>query len=141
MVKVPDFEPTLQQAAALRALPAFASLGSTEIALILDHGRWVSVAPGEVVVEQGQPGDGFYVIGSGQVEVIRDGQVVNTQGPGDHFGEIALLMDVPRTATVIAKTPTQVFRLDREGFEQVVAGAFRRGALAPAVSVGRTSQH
>ena len=141
MVKVPDFEPTLQQAAALRALPAFASLGSTEIALILDHGRWVSVAPGEVVVEQGQPGDGFYVIGSGQVEVIRDGQVVNTQGPGDHFGEIALLMDVPRTATVIAKTPTQVFRLDREGFEQVVAGAFRRGALAPAVSVGRTAQH
>jgi putative peptide zinc metalloprotease protein len=141
MVKVPDFEPTLQQAAALRALPAFASLGSTEIALILDHGRWVSVAPGEVVVEQGQPGDAFYVIGSGQVEVIRDGQVVNTQGPGDHFGEIALLMDVPRTATVIAKTPTQVFRLDREGFEQVVAGAFRRGALAPAVSVGRTSQH
>ena len=141
MVHVPDFEPTLQQAAELRALPPFASLGSTEIALILDHGGWLNVAPGEVFVEQGQPGDAFYVIGSGQVAVIRDDQVVNTLGPGNHFGEIALLMDVPRTATVTARTPTRVFRLDREGFEQVVAGAFRRGSLAPAITVGRTSQH
>ena len=112
MVHVPEFQPTLQQAAELRGLPPFASLGSTEIAMILDHGRWLNVAPGEVFVEQGQPGDAFYVIGTGQVEVIRDGQVVNTLGPGSHFGEVALLADVPRTATVIARTPTRVFRLD-----------------------------
>jgi CRP-like cAMP-binding protein len=48
---------------------------------------------------------------------------------------------VPRTATVIARTPTRVFRLDAEGFDQVVAGAFRRGSLTQAVTVGRTSQH
>lgn len=141
MVKVPDFELTLQEAAELRALPPFAALGSTEIAMIIEHGTWVNVAPGEIVVEQGRPGDAFYVIGSGQVEVIRDDEVVNTQGPGTHFGEVALLMNVPRTATVVARTPGRFFRLDREGFEQVVAGAFRRGALAPAVTVGRTSQH
>jgi CRP-like cAMP-binding protein/Zn-dependent protease len=141
MVHVPDFQPTLQQAAELRGLAPFASLGSTEIAMILDHGRWLNVAPGEVFVEQGQAGDAFYVIGTGQVEVIRDGQVVNSLGPGSHFGEVALLADVPRTATVIARTPTRVFRLDAEGFDQVVAGAFRRGSLAQAVIVGRTSQH
>ena len=141
MVHVPEFQPTLQQAAELRGLAPFASLGSTEIAMILDHGRWLNVAPGEVFVEQGQAGDAFYVIGTGQVEVIRDGQVVNSLGPGSHFGEVALLADVPRTATVIARTPTRVFRLDAEGFDQVVAGAFRRGSLAQAVIVGRTSQH
>jgi len=141
MVNVPEFEPTLQQAAELRSLPPFASMGSTEVPLLLEHGEWLNVAPGDVLVEQGDAGDAFYVIGSGRVEVIQDDEVIRTQGPGSYFGEIALLMDVPRTATVAATTPTRVFRIDREGFEQVLAGVFRRGVLAPAVTVGRTSQH
>jgi len=81
------------------------------------------------------------VIESGKVDVIRDEELVATRGPGDFFGEIALLMHVPRTATVVARTPTRVFRLDAEGFEQVVAGAFRREALVPTVAAGRISQH
>ena len=141
MVNVPEFEPTLQQAAGLRSLAPFASLGSSEVALLLEHGEWLNAAPGAVLVEQGDPGDAFYVIGSGRVEVTRDGEVIRTQGAGSYFGEIALLMDVPRTATVAATTPTRVFRLDREGFEQVLAAVFHRGGLAPAVTVGRTSQH
>ena len=92
MAHVPEFQPTLQQAAELRELPPFASLGSTEIAMILDHGRWLSVAPGEVFVEQ-VVGRCLHVIGTGQVEVIRDGQMVSTLGPGSHFGEVALLAD------------------------------------------------
>lgn len=142
MLSVPHFAPTLQHVAELRALPPFATLGSNDVSLLLDHGHWLNIAPGQTIVEEGEEGaDMFYVIGSGQVEVSRRGKSLAELGPGSYFGEIALLMDVPRTATVTARTPARVFGLDREGFEAVVAGAFRRGTLTTASVVGRTSQH
>lgn len=140
MVHVPDFAPTLQAVAELRQLPAFASLGSDDLASVVDHGRWMNVAPGEVLIEQGGEGDAFYAIRSGQFDVVRDDEIAATLGPGAHFGEIALLEDVPRTASVVAKTPARVFRLDRDGFDQVVSGAFRRGTLNSA-AIDRTWQH
>jgi CRP-like cAMP-binding protein/Zn-dependent protease len=141
MVDVPDFAPTLQAVAELRALPAFASLDADDLAPVLEHGSWMNVPPGEAIIEQGAEGDAFYAIRSGQVEVRRDGELVGVLGPGRHFGEIALLSNVPRTAGVTARTPTRLFRLDREGFERAVADAFRRGTLDPSVPVGRTWQH
>ena len=141
MAAVPDFAPTLQAVAELRRLPAFATLGSDDLAEVLEHGGWVNVAPGQVLIEQGAEGDAFYAIRSGQVDVLTDGRLVRTLGPGAHVGEIALLEDVPRTAAVVARTPVRVFRLDREGFERVIAGAFRRGTLNPAARVDRTWQH
>jgi len=140
MVNLPDFAPTLQQAAELRALPPFESLGSAAIAEILRRGRWFSVPPGEALVEQGAEGDAFYVIGSGQAEVVQDGEVIRTLGPGAHFGELALLMNIPRTASVVARTPLRAFQLDRDGFDDVVAGIFRRG-IVTAAPVGRTAEH
>jgi len=100
----------------------------------------MNVAPGEQLIEQGAEGDAFYAIRTGQFEVRHDDELVTTLGPGAHFGEIALLEDVPRTASVVAKTPARVFRLDREGFDQVVSGAFRRGTLSTA-TIDRTWQH
>jgi CRP-like cAMP-binding protein/Zn-dependent protease len=128
-IDAPAFALTLQTMAELRDMPAFAMLGSEGIAEILAHGKWITAAPGEVLVQQGAVGDAFYALRSGRADVVRDGELLRTLGSGSHFGEIALLRDVPRTASVIARTPVRAFRLSREGFDRVVREAFQRGAL------------
>jgi CRP-like cAMP-binding protein len=139
--RAPRFAPTLQAAAELRALDPFADLSSAQIAELLQLGTWVNVPPGQEIVRQGEPGDAFYAIGSGQVEVVEDGRTVTVLGPGSFFGEVALLLDVPRTATVRARTPVRAFRLEREGFDRLVGDAFRRGRLNPHVLVERSQRH
>ena len=141
MIHVPEFEPTLQQLAELREQPCFAHLGTDQLVELLDRGEWLTVAPGQAVIEQGDEGDSFYAVSSGQFSVVTDGELKQTIGPGAYFGEIALLLDVPRTASVIARTPSRVFRLDREGFDQLLAGSFRRGALDPTIPVNQTLTH
>jgi CRP-like cAMP-binding protein len=141
MAHVPDFAPTLQAAAELRRLPCFAVLEPAAIAELLEQGRWITVSPGQTIVQEGQVGDAFYAIGSGQVEVIQGDHIVGSLGPGAFFGEVALLEDVPRTATVRALSPVRAFRLEREGFERLVGEAFRRGTLNPHTAVGREQRH
>lgn len=141
MVLVPEFAPSLQQIAELRSMPTFAHLDAERLKEVLEQGAWLNVAPGEAVVREGDVGDAFYTIASGQVVVDQGGSVIRTMGPGSHFGELALLFDTPRTATVRARTPVRVFRLDREGFNSVVAGAFRRGTLHPHAATDATWEH
>jgi CRP-like cAMP-binding protein/Zn-dependent protease len=141
MIDVPEFAPTLQQAAELRELPSFSHLQSDQLAELLEHGEWLNFQPGDVLMEEGAPGDAFFAIGSGQVQVTRGGEEVATLGPGSYVGEIALLFDVPRTATVVAYTPVRAFRLDRQGFERLVAVSFRKGQLKPNAQVDRTLEH
>lgn len=138
-IQTPSFKLTLQTMAELREMPAFSTLGTEELSVLLAHGSWVTAIPGEAMIEQGAIGDAFYAIRSGQVDVVRDGSVIRTLGSETHFGEIALLRDVPRTASVVAKTPLRAFRLDREGFDQVVRKAFQHGALKPPAD--KTWQH
>lgn len=126
---LPDFEPTLQQIAELRGLHCFAGLSTAQLWELLERGGWVSFAPGERIMREGDFGDSFYAISSGQVDIVKDERLVTTIGRGSYFGEVALLMEVPRTATVIARTPVRAFRLDREGFDSLVGDAFRRGTL------------
>ena len=126
---LPDFEPTLQQVAELRGLSCFSNLSTAQLWELLEGGAWVSFAPGEEIMREGDVGDSFYAISSGQVDIVKDERLVNTIGRGSYFGEVALLMEVPRTATVTARTPVRAFRLDREGFDRLVGDAFRRGTL------------
>lgn len=141
MVHIPQFEPTLQQLGELRAMPCFSNLPTEQLVELLGHGEWLTIAPGEVAVRQGDEGDSFYAISSGRFEVSIDDRPVQTIGPGRFFGELALLLDVPRTATVTATTPARVFRLDRDGFDALLATSFRRGALDPSAPVNQTLTH
>jgi len=124
-VALPELAPTMYELAALRALPPFANVPFSELQRLREHGSWLQIAPGVAVVEQGDVGDAFYAVGDGRFEVLVDGQAVGTCEAGGHFGELALLSDVPRAATVRSLTPARVYRLDRAGFHQLVANAFK----------------
>jgi CRP-like cAMP-binding protein/Zn-dependent protease len=140
-IHVPDFEPTLQQLAELRQQPCFAHLGTEQLVELRRRGEWMVVGAGRSVVQQGEEGDSFYAVASGRFDVVTDGELKQTIGPGAYFGEIALLLDVPRTASVVARTPARIFRLDRDGFDHLLAGSFRRGTLDPTLPVTQTMTH
>ena len=83
------------------------------------------VAPGTVLVREGEPGDRFYVVFAGMLSVTQ--RALGSRGvlrPGDYFGEVALAMDMPRTATVAAITPAVVASCDRETFDELVRPLF-----------------
>ena len=117
----------------LRALPIFAPLPVTTIEQLAFRLEVVTVAEGETVFEQADPGDRFFVIASGRVEVRVDGALVRFEGPGEAFGEIALLRDVPRTATVTALEPSELLALGREDFLGAVTGHAGSARAADAV--------
>lgn len=94
-------------------------------------------AAGEVIVPQGRGGYGFFVIASGAAEAVRErdgeeGVVVNTFGPGDFFGELALLDGGPRTASVVATEPSECLILPRENF---LGACTRDGEMAVAILI------
>jgi CRP-like cAMP-binding protein len=83
------------------------------------------VAPGHSVVREGESGERFYVVLNGMLSVVQEGR--GERGllrPGDYFGEVALAVDIPRTATVRAVTPATVASCDRETFDELIRPLF-----------------
>jgi len=106
----------------LQAIPMFAPLSPSVLETLARRLTAVSVPPGEVFVREGDPSDRFYVISSGLVEVTQAGTVRRREAAGDFFGEIGLLRDVPRTATVTAVEQTELLALERDEFLDAVTG-------------------
>ena len=121
----------LRSLALFRPLPP-ATLDQLASALIA-----VSATDGDEIIRQGDSGDRFYVIAKGEVDVTSDGQHVSTLGKGDYFGEIALLRDVPRTATVTAKGDVELYALERDEFLGAVTGHAESVEAADAVIANR----
>lgn len=114
----------------LRSVSMFRPLGMMTLEHLALGMTPVSFADGEPLMVQGEPGDDFFVLSAGEAEVLRHGSVVNRLGPGEGCGEIALLRDVPRTATVVAAGPVEAYRLDRAAFLEAVTGTAPAAAEA-----------
>jgi len=107
----------------LRRIEIFAKLPETVLERLAGAATSVSAEADQVVVARGEEGRHFYVIAAGRAAVeVEDGAVARELGPGDFFGEIALLRDVPRTATVLALEPLQLYALERDAFLAAVTG-------------------
>ena len=107
---------------ALAAVPLFEPLPPTSLEKLARAALAEAVPAGTAVVAQGERGDTFYVVVDGSLEVSADGLRLPTLGPGDFFGEIALLRDVPRTATVSAATDSELLVIRRMDFLSAVLG-------------------
>ena len=106
----------------LRAIPIFAPLPLPVLERLASVAAEVRVPAGAVVFEQGEAGDRFYVIADGTVEVEIGGARASWLGPSEFFGEVALLRDVPRTATVRAVDELRLYALERDDFIAAVTG-------------------
>jgi MFS family permease len=116
----------------LQMIPIFTPLPEATLEQLARALIPMSVEAEEDIVRQGEAGDRFYIVDSGTVDVLVDGAPVGTLGAGDHFGEIALLRDVPRTATVRASDSARLLALERDDFIPAVGG------YAPSLAAANT---
>ncbi len=130
----------------LAEVPLFSALSRKELSLVARRAEDVKVDQGRVLVSEGSTGSEFFVIIDGKASVSKKGRKVATLGPGDAFGELALLDKAPRNATVTAETPLEVVVLGQREFgglidevpgfaRKLLAGMARRLREADAKSV------
>src|SRR5262245_42156832 len=123
----------LDSATALARTPLFSQLGRLDLARLAGELEELAFRAGQVIVREGDRADGIYVIKSGWAHVVPGPHsdpasaspstgrwLLNVLGPGEHFGEMAVLTDSPRTATVVAHTDMTVWRLSQTRFEALL---------------------
>merc|ERR1711981_348598 len=103
----------------------FSHLDENERSDIFDAMFPVNALPGEVIIQQGDEGDNFYIIDTGEVEVYVNGEKVVTIGEGGSFGELALIYGLPRAATVKASSSSDVklWGIDRDSYRRILMGS------------------
>ena len=134
-VEVPERELEL-----VSEVPLFSLLPPTTLERLAARLERLDVAAGTTVVEQGAAGDRFYLVAGGEIDVVLDGVTMSTLRAGEYFGEIALLHDVPRTATCTARTDAEIYALGRDVFVAAVSGDARSSAEAESVMSRRLEE-
>ena len=122
----------VRELALLRADRILSPLPAPKLEAVASGARWVTLDPGETLISEGEPGDRYYVLESGSIRVSRQGTVLREaeSDRGYGLGEIALLRDVPRTATVVATAPSVLLAIGRPEFLEAVTGHEQAGAAA-----------
>lgn len=104
----------------LSRVPIFANCTPEEVAAVSSVAQESGFQTGQIIVTQGTPGQAFYLILTGRVEIVRDGQSLGAFGPGDFFGEMSLLDHAPRSATIKALEPTTCLMLSSWDFKALL---------------------
>lgn len=107
-------------ATSIARVPIFSNCTPSEIEAIAALAQEHSFEPGQIIVTQGTPGQAFYMVLGGRVEILRDGNSLGTFGPGDFFGEMSLLDQAPRSATIRAVDDTSCLLLSSWDFKSLL---------------------
>lgn len=131
-VVVPD-----ERLDAVRAVPMFAPLAPAVIERLAAGATAWTAPEGTAIITEGEAGDRFHLIVAGTVDVTIGGRFVRTEGPGDFFGEIALVRDIPRTATVVAATDVELLSIARDPFLAALTGHRASRMAAEGITTSR----
>jgi MFS family permease len=118
----------------LHADPIFAPLDVRAMEKLASGAVWISRPSGSMVIVEGEPGDRYYLVVDGLLQVTKEGAEVRRLGPGNSFGEIALLRDVPRSATVVAIENARLLAIGRDQFIAAVTGHPTSATVAATVA-------
>jgi MFS family permease len=122
------------------SVPFFEPLAPTTLEKLAMRLRPLHVRAGTAVVREGEAGETFYIVSSGQIDVLHGGKLVATLGAGQYFGEIALLHEAPRVATCLARSDAELFELERQVFVSAVSGNEQSYSTVEDVVSGRLDE-
>ena len=136
----PEFvTPMLRSSSALRRSSVFKDMSPSSLRDLFNSAERKTWAKGTTLMREGDPGSQFYIVESGKLEVSQSGSIVGEIGPGDCVGELALLNDAPRSATVTVQNDAILLSLDRDQFRKVMFSDFRAGLELEQLASGRAT--
>jgi len=136
-----------RRAELLAGCPLFRGIDADGLAMLAERATSVDFPAGHVIARQGEIGTGFFVVVSGRVRVVRDGEIIATLGPGEFFGELSVLDRMPRNAMVATEVATTCLALASWDFDAVLLEqpaltlAILRGVAARLREVTESARH